>query len=491
MNAQSLTELADRLVDDLTGTAPAAPGGGPGEAGPPGDSGSLAGFFAGARPVDDDRELLAVTAALLRLRTIADHALARAADTIDRVGLPGRKHLRSAAAILTGLGAAPAVAQRAARLGAAVSDPVAGPVTRGMRDGAVSAELGDAVVRGLTHIADRTTVDADDQARIVASLLVQTSPARVREKARSLAIALTPEPCATDPDAMPVAERDDLNNIDLVRSDDGRVQVTMDLDVVAGEELHAALDPLTRPTPEPDGAADSRSAGRRRADGFIHLVRTYLSHSQRPESGGVLPHVTLLVPAGVTIDGQLIDGRHPDAAERLVHPAPAGPIPAAAGAVLDEAVEVVPTLGFTGPISARTAELVMCDAAVALALLDEHRMPLDVHDERRLFPPGLRKALAIRDGGCAFPGCGLPPSWCDAHHVKHWRHGGPTCLDNGVLLCRRHHTLIHHGGWEVFIGHDRHPWFRPPIDPDHPDRHREPLRADNRRTLTLAPTAAA
>jgi hypothetical protein len=55
------------------------------------------------------------------------------------------------------------------------------------------------------------------------------------------------------------------------------------------------------------------------------------------------------------------------------------------------------------------------------------------------------RALVARDGGCAFPGCDRKPRWCDAHHLKHWEDDGPTDLDNGCLLCRRHHTLVHNG----------------------------------------------
>jgi hypothetical protein len=55
-----------------------------------------------------------------------------------------------------------------------------------------------------------------------------------------------------------------------------------------------------------------------------------------------------------------------------------------------------------------------------------------------------RRAVIVRDRHCRFPGCDRPPSWCDAHHVRHWDKGGPTALHNLVLLCRRHHRLIHH-----------------------------------------------
>lgn len=194
----------------------------------------------------------------------------------------------------------------------------------------------------------------------------------------------------------------------------------------------------------------------------------------------MLPHVTLVVPAAVAIKGQLIDSA-----------AGVDGVDGVTGGVdVDAAVRWVPMFGFTGPISARTAELVMCEASVALALVDGEGVALNVGREKRLFTPGQRKALTIRDKGCAFPGCGLPPSWCDAHHAEHWEHGGETCVDNGVLLCRRHHTLIHHGGWEVFIGHDRHPWSVPPVDAAHPRRQREAMRSNARRTLTVLPGAA-
>jgi HNH endonuclease len=55
----------------------------------------------------------------------------------------------------------------------------------------------------------------------------------------------------------------------------------------------------------------------------------------------------------------------------------------------------------------------------------------------------------VRDKGCAFPDCGRPQPWCDPHHIVHWTNGGPTALPNLVLLCRRHHRLIHHERFSV------------------------------------------
>ena len=77
-------------------------------------------------------------------------------------------------------------------------------------------------------------------------------------------------------------------------------------------------------------------------------------------------------------------------------------------------------------------------------------------------------ALVVRDEGCAFPGCDAPPSRCDAHHIKHWVHGGCTALGNLVLLCERHHhrvlhDLEHVDRWMVHIDHDTgRPVFTPP-----------------------------
>ncbi|WP_420896607.1 HNH endonuclease, partial [Mycolicibacterium neoaurum] len=96
----------------------------------------------------------------------------------------------------------------------------------------------------------------------------------------------------------------------------------------------------------------------------------------------------------------------------------------------------VDRLGFAGPVSAATAELIACDATLTSVIVDQSGVPLDVGRAERLFTPAIRRALGVRDGGCAHPGCGRPVSWCDAHHIQPWSHGGETSLDNGVLLCR-------------------------------------------------------
>src|SRR3546814_15399782 len=70
-----------------------------------------------------------------------------------------------------------------------------------------------------------------------------------------------------------------------------------------------------------------------------------------------------------------------------------------------------------------------------------------------------------------------------AHHIQPWASGGHTSIDNGVLLCRLHHTAIHHGGWQVYLGPDRHPWFIPPYDPTEPEPAH--LRSQDRKSTRL------
>jgi hypothetical protein len=72
---------------------------------------------------------------------------------------------------------------------------------------------------------------------------------------------------------------------------------------------------------------------------------------------------------------------------------------------------------------------------------------LDLGRRVRLFSPGQRRAILIRDGGCAFECCDRPPEWCDAHHLDPYGPptNGETNLDNGIGVCRNHHTLIHKG----------------------------------------------
>ena len=75
--------------------------------------------------------------------------------------------------------------------------------------------------------------------------------------------------------------------------------------------------------------------------------------------------------------------------------------------------------------------------------------PLEVGRTSRVVTPAQRAARAVRDGGCVVAGCDGSPSGCEAHHLRHWLHGGPTDLANLALLCRAHHRAVHEGGWRL------------------------------------------
>jgi hypothetical protein len=96
----------------------------------------------------------------------------------------------------------------------------------------------------------------------------------------------------------------------------------------------------------------------------------------------------------------------------------------------------------------RYAHLV-CDPAVTAMVVDALGVPLDLGRTVRLANPAQRRALAVRDGGCVFPGCDAPASWCDAHHVEPFEHGGGTDIATLALLCRRHHGVTHRHGWAM------------------------------------------
>jgi hypothetical protein len=114
-----------------------------------------------------------------------------------------------------------------------------------------------------------------------------------------------------------------------------------------------------------------------------------------------------------------------------------------------------------------------CDAAFTAVVVDRVGVPLGLGRTARYATPAQRRALIVRDGGCVFPGCDAPASWCDAHHVDHWDHDGPTDLDNLALLCRHHHGVTHRTGWRMTATRDqRFAWVTPGGHTLHSQRHR-------------------
>lgn len=102
-----------------------------------------------------------------------------------------------------------------------------------------------------------------------------------------------------------------------------------------------------------------------------------------------------------------------------------------------------------------------CDAGVVVAKVGSGGGVLDVGRKLRTVSPALLRALHLRDGGCRFPSC-AHRVFVEAHHLRHWAHGGDTSLENTLLLCSRHHRAVHEEGFRVERCHDgSHAFYDP------------------------------
>ena len=90
-----------------------------------------------------------------------------------------------------------------------------------------------------------------------------------------------------------------------------------------------------------------------------------------------------------------------------------------------------------------------CDSNAVVITEDEKGEPLSIGRKTRIFPSAIQRALLARDNNCcSFPGC-RNHRYLHSHHVEHWSNGGETSLDNLMLLCTKHHTLVHEGGFRI------------------------------------------
>ncbi|GAA4008125.1 HNH endonuclease signature motif containing protein [Allokutzneria multivorans] len=207
------------------------------------------------------------------------------------------------------------------------------------------------------------------------------------------------------------------------------------------EALHAVSKP--RPT---NGEQDPRTVEQRYADGLCELVAVAMATHDLPASGGVRPQMVVTM--------------------RLDY--------------LEEKLRS----GYTDWDGEATASLIRqlaCDAELIPVVLNGESVPLDYGRSARTAPAPLRRALAVRDKGCAFPGCDRPPAWTEAHHVLHWvEHRGPTDLNNMTLLCSHHHHVIHQEDWKIVFGEDGRPDFIPPTWVDAEQKPMRNIRVDPR-----------
>ncbi|RSN33390.1 HNH endonuclease [Amycolatopsis sp. WAC 01416] len=317
--------------------------------------------------------------------------------------------------------------------------PVAPATAAVAAEGLVGDERIDQILEILKKLpADTSVEDRVSAEKILATLARDAGPRQLADAEANLLAWLDPD--GNEPkDPEPAQPR---REITLERRKDGYWKLTGLLDDETGARTAAALEAHAQPRPVDEfGQADLRMKCERMGDAWVDILDLAIACPDQPGTSGyrTLLHVTI---------------------------------------GLDELKSGLGTacLDFVGTMTAREARLAACDCLMLPVVMSAAGEPLDVGRLRRFVTPGQRRALNIRDGGCAFPGCHRRPKNCHAHHIHHWADGGPTDLRNLVLLCGFHHRLIHHGDWQVHMAADGIPEFIPP-------QYRDPLRKPRRNTL--------
>jgi len=316
-------------------------------------------------------------------------------------------------------------------------EPVLPCLAAAQRAGAVTTEQVQIVARAMQKL---TRPDLNrEQVAAVEPQLVKHAQELGPKDLRLVADRIVDAADADGPAPIDEPLQQDRRHVELRQRRDGIWQLEGKLTNTVGAQLHAILDPLTRPRPtsiEIDGKPveipDERHYGQRMHDGLEDVCGRLLQLADRPATGGTPASVIvtigvedLLAKAGIaeTTDGSQLS------ADQLLR-------------IADQA-EIWPTI------------------------IDRNGVPLALGRTRRIATRGQTMALIAREGGCSFPGCDHSPQWCDRHHILDWIDGGPTDLDNLTLLCRYQHTHFLQNGWSCRISGDGLPEWIPPrwIDP--------------------------
>ncbi len=284
-----------------------------------------------------------------------------------------------------------------------------------------TAKLSYAKVRALTRVAT-----PENEARLLEVALVATG-AQLERICRGYRSALS-----ADQDPLPeersVRQRvlpGGMVKLEIVLSADEADLVLRAVD--RAREVHAE-----QRSTEP--AADLSAETRKRDSGHADLSAEALDKPTWPSRADGM--VTL---AEAFLAGHAVTGTGGDRFQVMVH--------------LDQDVlgpdgTFAATLEDGTHVSAETFRRVACDCGlVAVGHAGER---LDIGRRSRAIPPAIRRALMLRDRGCAFPGC-THTRFLHGHHIRHWLHGGETSLENLCLVCPTHHRMVHEGGWTISI----------------------------------------
>jgi len=385
-------------------------------------------FAAIRRQVDAGSALVAAELARRSSRELGYSGLAQ------REGLPSPEQLVERLA-----GVTPEEARALVRVGS-----LEGAIATAVASGSVSVLAAEAIHVGLGE--PTATVTPDDLAAATDVLLAAAPEMPVRRlaaQARAIRDSL---------DTAGVAEREaalrERRFLRLIPQADGMTRISGLLEPESAALVSSAFDAVTSPRRggvrfvDPDEkhraqliVDDPRTTEQLLADAFVEMVRIAGAADTGRVFGQHRPAVTVHV-----------DVRDLDRGTGAAH--------------LD---------GDGVPVSIDTAKRLACTAG-SIPVLFAFGEPLDVGRAQRTVTDRQRIAMAARDGGCRFPECERPPSWCEAHHIDEWaRDLGLTNVDSGVLLCRFHHLMVHNQGWRI----ERRPDGFVAIPP--PDSGRDPV----------------
>ncbi|WP_309711939.1 DUF222 domain-containing protein [Pseudolysinimonas sp.] len=307
-------------------------------------------------------------------------------------------------------------------------------VAAGVDSGEVSIGAAAAISTGLG--APSASVAADDLLDAADRLLVETAglpPEKVARRAREVRDEL---------DAAGVADREALLRekrfLRLTPQPDGMTRIFGLLDPVQAALVTDAIDCVTAP----------RRGGPRFVDPTeLARVDALEKDPRATEQIAVDALVEMIRIAGAADQGRVFGVRKPAV---RVH-VDSRDLASGEGAATLE--------GQTAAISIATAEGLAC-AGGSQTIVFHSDGTIDVGRTQRLFTERQRVALAAIWGGCAVETCDRPPSWTEAHHATHWSHGGRTDIQDGVLLCRHHHMLLHNNHWHINRppGRSHHGW---------------------------------
>jgi hypothetical protein len=337
--------------------------------------------------------------ALLALRDRLEARISSAVAAHDRAGLWELDGATSMTAWLVDRAAMPR--PRAAATTSRARKLAHLPITAGAwRDGVLSTGQVEAIASNLD--AETRDLFAEHEAALVPTLV----DLPVCDVATAMRTWLD---CATaHRDPKPEA----THHLYLSRTLAGRWRLDANLGAETGELLATALRIAQAPDADDEPA---RSAAARRADALSDVCRFFLEHQRTRRAGRHRPHINLVLDI-----------------ERFRALSGAG----------------ATTVDGTG-LDRTTVERLLCDAALHRVLTRGRSAILDYGTATRTIPAPLFNALVVRDQRCRFPGCDRPAAWCEGHHVRPWLFGGPTQLSNLVLLCSRHHHLLHKAGWHA------------------------------------------